>query len=160
MSENRDERRNWKKIMDNIEIPESVLIPERKVNKKLVMGMTLSILLLTLVVAVVILITNVPTSVNVSEALSTNSSSLSFSGYPGENIIQSININNAASVSLYARLSFNETNNTAGVNYTTNLPLNVTVSPGVNNVNVAFTISNSSQVGTVNGNVVLERLWV
>lgn len=138
---------------------------ERRIGKMQNNRKLLGFVLMFLVVAesiaftsgVNILIHTINVDATVSEALSSTTLNLDFSGMPGETIVESISVNNGASVPLGVFISWNEDTNLNGVNYTTDMPQTVTLAPGANSVDVSFTYTNDTVTGDVNGTVTLER---
>lgn len=126
-------------------------------NKKIMFASIDGVVLLTALVAAAVLYASIPTSVSVSEALSTTTLSVSLSGFPGETLTKNIDVNNVGSVALNTRVSFAEDSNVNGVTYTTNMPETVLLAPGANTVTVTYTILNDSPVGDFNGTIQLDR---
>ena len=116
------------------------------------------LLLLATVVTAVVLFATVHVDVTVGEALSTTTTDVSVSGFPGEVLTQSIDINNKASVPLNISVTFLETENPDGVTYTTNMPFVKTLEPGNNTIDTAFTINHDSPIGSFNGTIELTRI--
>lgn len=129
-----------------------------KINKKITFSILGAVLLLSLITAAVVLFDSIPITSTVNEPLSTSTSSLDFSAYPGENVTKMINITNSANVPLTAQLTLIINSNGTNVDYTTNLPLTTLVSPGINSVNVWISYNNSTNIGNLTGSIELSRV--
>ena len=126
-------------------------------NKKLLFGVILGTMLLGLVIASAIYYHTIPVTSTIGEALSSTTVALNFSGFPGETIIQNIDVNNVANVPLNTELTWTEGNNLNLVNYTNDLPKTINLVPGANVVPVSFTYATDSTIGDFDGNITLTR---
>lgn len=95
--------------------------------------------------------------VTINEALSSTSTPVSVSGFPGEVVTATFTVDNAASVPLDVDLAWAEVTNVNGVTYSHDMPKTVTMVPGSNTVTVSYTIDTGSPVGTFDGTVSFTR---
>ena len=127
-------------------------------NKKL-LSAVIGVLALTFVVAAVF-IANINATATISESISTATTDVSYSGYPGETICVGVPITNAASVANDVELTYAAGANPNNVTYTTNMDgiLAQTLAPGANNVNTCVTYNGSSPVGDIAGVITINRV--
>lgn len=126
-------------------------------NKKSFSIFAVALFAVALVSAAVVY-NSITVDATVSEALSTTTVSLDFSGFPGETITHSIDIQNDASVNLDTTLSWTELTNVNGATYSTDLSKTVTLTPGANSVDVSVTYNTDSPVGDITAEITLERI--
>lgn len=126
-------------------------------NKKLLYGLMIPLLAVVLVSAVAIYFATIPVTFSVSEALSTETIELDFSGAVGSCIIKTIDVSNAANNPLPVQLTWVETSNINGVIYTTDMPKTEELTIGLNSIDVELCYVPESVLGDVNGNVILSR---
>jgi len=115
------------------------------------------ILFMALVYAVSTIVATIPTTISVNEPLSSSTTSLSFSGYPGSSSSQTINVQNSGVISYNVSVDWVETSN-SGITYSTNLPKTVEVAPGSNSIMIDFSVATGSGIGSASGNVTVSRL--
>lgn len=125
------------------------------INKKY-LSFVLLALAFTFVTAGVIY-NSINVTITVSEALSTTTTAIAFTGYAGETIPQCFTVTNLANVNLNTQLTYAEATNT-GVTYSTDMPKTITLASGDNNVCVNAIITNDSDNGAVTGTVTLTRV--
>jgi hypothetical protein len=126
-------------------------------NKKIAIPLIM-VLVLTVGVLGAVLIHQFNFTVNVSEAFTSTEIDATVDAVLGTTVIKSVTINNAASVSLQAKVSFTETSNMNGIIYTTNSPVTQTLNPGPNVVDLTFTIDSGSPTGSFSGTISIERI--
>lgn len=131
-------------------------VPIYKQKKILIPGVLL--FAIASVIAAAIWYNTATAEITVNEALSAVPLTYTVSAFPGETKIYSINVTNAASVPLNTYLNWTESSNPAIVTYTTNLPITQLTVPGLNVINVSFTIKNDSTIGVFNGTITLFRI--
>ena len=125
--------------------------------KKQILIPSVLLLVLGLVCAVVYLQT-ISVTATVSEAISSSTISLDFSGMPGETILQNIAIQNDASVPLNVEIIFNETDNVNGVTYTSDMPQTISIAPGLADYPVSITYDTDTVAGDISGDIILNRV--
>jgi len=124
-------------------------------NKKFIFGIVLSFLALAMVSATVVSYFHT-TSVDLIVSEARNSTELPFvlNCYSGETVTKSLTIHNNANVPLKAELSWNESSNTEGVIYTSNMPLIVVLDPTADTIaDVSMTCDEVTPAGTVSGTI-------
>ena len=126
--------------------------------KRKIYVIPLALFALISIVSAVVFIASIHVNVSVNEALSTTTTSLSISGFPGETIESIIDIHNEASVPLNIELSCTETSNVNGVTYTTDMPKILILAPGDNNVSVSHVIASNSSIGSFEGDISITRI--
>ena len=110
-------------------------------------------------VAAAIMFATIETTATISEALSTATVTMSFSGVPGDIITKTFDVENAANQALTMDVDWAEDSNLGGVIYTTDMvpTKTVTIAPGANTVTVQFEYDGASPLGDVNGTITLTR---
>jgi len=127
-------------------------------NKKLMWGIVLPVVLGIILVSAAILFATIPVTFNVGEALSTETVELDFSGVVGDCYTKTFDVTNDATNPLPVQLTWVETSNPNGVTYTiTNIPRVETLSNGPNSINIELCYADDSVVGSVSGNIILSR---
>lgn len=129
-----------------------------KFYKKKAFYIPLGLICLASLVYAAVIFSSVPVTITVHEALQTESFAVNPTGYPGETITQEINVTNDASVNLPVEITFTQTSNPDSVDYSTDMPKNVTLSSGNNTIIVNFYISTGSPSGTFSGEINLTRV--
>jgi len=110
-------------------------------------------------VAAAIYISSINVTATVSEALSTTTTDVSYSGYAGETVCVNVPIDNAANVPLNVELTYAETSNPNNVIYTNNMnPLDTQLAPGTNNINTCVTYDGASPLGDIAGTITINRV--
>ena len=116
-------------------------------------------------VSAAVFIANINATATVSEAFSTLTTDVSYSGMPGETVCVDVPITNAANVPLDVELTYVENPNLAignpnGVIYTTNMDsgLDQTLAPGANNVTTCATYDAVTPIGDIAGTVTINRV--
>lgn len=125
-------------------------------NKKILL-FGIPLLLAGIVMAAIIYHT-LTVNATISEALSTVTLDLDMSGFPGEVVVQTFVINNAANVPLNTQFTWLETENLNDVVYITDMPKVVELAPGDNDVNATFTYADETPLGDITGTITLERV--
>jgi len=126
-------------------------------NKKLVL-MVLPLVALAGTAFAAVLITTLTATATVDEAFSTIETDVTWSAYPSETDCDIVDINNAASNAINAQFTYTETSNLNGVTYTTDANRIVELAAGANAIDVCITVDDDSPVGTVAGNLTIERV--
>lgn len=129
-----------------------------KLKQKKVVIPLMALMLIGFVVAGAVYYHSISVTATVGEALSSADVAIDFSGYPGETIVKTFNVNNAANVPLDTRVSWTETENLNGVTYSNDMTKVVTLAPGVNTIGVQFVYNEDSTIGNVLGTITLERI--
>lgn len=127
-------------------------------RKKVLLAIPLGVLMLGLIIAGAVYYHTIDVTATVSEALSSLTIALDFSGFPGETITKTFDIQNDASVNLDTTLTWTELTNVNGVVYTTDMTKTVTLLPGANSVGVEFVYATDTVIGDVTGEITLERV--
>jgi hypothetical protein len=128
-------------------------------NKKLMVGGILGVLLLGVFVVAAVIYQSVSADVTVNEALSISSMVCSVAAFPGESVLCEFSIANAASVDLDTTLAWVEGSNMNNVLYTHDAPKTVTIpASSTEDVFVNFTIASGSPTGDFNGTVTATRI--
>jgi len=114
------------------------------------------------ITAAAIYFQTIPVDITVDEALSAVPLTVSVASiFPGETHTETITVQNDASVPLYTTMDWAEDQNPDGVTYAIDGGLTagtITLAPGVNNVDVSWTIDEDSPIGTYNGTITLSRV--
>ncbi len=127
-------------------------------KKKLLYGLILPLLAVVLVSAVAIYFATINVTFTVSEALSTETVELDFSGVVGDCVEKSFDVTNDANSDLPIQLNWVETSNPNGVTYAiTDMPRTETLSNGINTITIELCYDSESVIGEVSGNVILSR---
>lgn len=111
-------------------------------------------------VAAAVFIANINVTATVSEAFSTATTDVSYSGFPGETICVDVPIDNAANVPLDVELTYAAGANPNGVIYTTNMDagLDQTLAPGANTVTTCATYGAVTPLGDIAGTITITRV--
>lgn len=125
-------------------------------NKKVMIPVAV-ILTLGIIAAAIVWSYSIPVTTTVSEAFSSTTINLDFSGVVGNTVFQNISIHNAASVPITVNLAWSVISNPSNVNYTISMPATFEALPGDNAVPVSFTYDKYGPVGVINGNITLTR---
>ena len=130
-----------------------------KFNKKFVIPM-IALLFVGLVSAVAITYFHSTSSVlTVTEARSSADVDFALNAYSGETKTQTISIHNNANVPLCAEVSYTEDSNENAVDYSTNLPMTITLAPETDTTATAsFSVSEVSAEGAVTGTVNYQKV--
>jgi uncharacterized protein (UPF0218 family) len=127
-------------------------------NKKYLMFGLPIVLGILLVSAVAIYFATINVTFTVSEALSTETVALDFSGVVGDCVQQTFEVTNNAENDLPIQLMWVQTSNENGVTYEiTNMPRTETLTNGINSITIELCYDSESVIGAVSGNVILSR---
>jgi len=127
-------------------------------NKKVLTGSILGLMLLVATVYAVSYFHQTQVDLTVSEARSSADMPYSLSCVSGDTESHNLTIHNAGRTTLNALLTWAEDTNT-GVNYTTNLPLTVSLSPTADTiVEVQMTCDPLTDAGSVNGTILYQKI--
>ena len=111
-------------------------------------------------IAAAVYISEINATATVSEAFSTTTTDVSYSGFPGETICVDVPVDNDANVALDVELTYVETDNPDAVIYTTNMDsgLDQTLAPGANLVNTCATYDAVTPLGDIAGTITITRV--
>jgi hypothetical protein len=127
-------------------------------NKKLIFGISGGVLACLAMVIAAVYYSSIPVTIQVNEALSTTTTSCAIGGMPSETHYCYFNVTNDAVNPLYTRLSWTEDVNDDGVTYTNDMPKEINLSTGLNELSVSYKIADDSAIGLFNGTITLERI--
>ena len=101
--------------------------------------------------------------VTVNEALDSTTYLIDLPGATMGTFTENITVDNSADISLNTEVSWIESSNEGTINgtlvdYTTDMPKNVILAPGLNTITVEFVVANDSPVGDFGGNINLRRI--
>ena len=120
----------------------------------------IAIMMIALISAAVY-ISSITATATISEALSTTTTTVSYSGLVGDTVCVGVDIFNAANVALNVKLTYVETSNPNSVIYTTNMGgvgLTQILASGANTVTTCATYDGASPLGVIAGTITITRV--
>lgn len=127
-------------------------------NKKLVIPAVVLLGVFLIAGSIAVFVSSINVDATVSEPFETTTIALDFSGYAGETITKTVDINNKANVPLQVQFTWTEGSNVDGVEYTTDMPKTVTLDSGLNTVDLVFVYEGDTPTGAVDGTITLDRV--